>query len=277
MKRILCFAMVIVLLLVSVSCGNSGKNEASNSQTGTDVVKIPSPTGADSVQVLIEKSLEFFRNDCSYSKIEDVHDPVAYLALYMMEDLLRDQDLTFEQAKEKAALIYGSAEDLKAVEPELEQAIREEFDVMEPEEAVSEYMTELRNAMRSGEIKSDDPKYDKYSKMLTDWDKGTEYMLENYPDMFDSVNIPIGMDNALKLLRQYVTFQKYNNDIKRFKDLEVEFKPENIYVGEDGICSYDMGNIVDGNDSWSISMEYYYKDGRYFIICYSIVVGGIGG
>ena len=280
MKRIVCMAFARVILVTTVSCGTYELNDLSGIPTNeseAETVKVPDPSGADSVKTLVEKSLEFFRSDCDYSKIEDVHDPVAYLAMYIMEDLLRDRKLTFEQAREKAKLFFGTAEEMEKLDPELAAEIRDEWDVMEPDEAVNEYMSELRSAMRSGNITSDDPNYEIYSKMLTDWDKGADYMLENYPDMFANTRIPIGMDGALKQIRSYVTFQQYNNDLKVFKELECEFKPENINVGENGICSYDMGDVVKGSDVWMLDLDYYYKDGKYYIICYEICLGTAGG
>ena len=276
MKRFLCFAILIVILLVSVSCGKSGNF----TPAGIDVVEVPSPSGADSVKVLVEKTVEFLRNDLDYSKIKDVHDPLEFLAIAFIKELDEYEELTDEQAREKAKLIYGTAEELKEKDPELEEAIRDDFDVIEPEEAVNEFMTDVRNAIRNGEIKSGDPDYEKYSKMLTDWDKGADYMLKNYPEIkqnYKDRDYPIGMDGALELLRSYAQFKSFNRKLARFKNLKAEFKPENINVWENGYSSYEIGSVVEEDSAYSLEMIYYYRDGRYFILSYVVSIGGIGG
>ena len=62
-----------------------------------------------------------------------------------------------------------------------------------------------------------------------------------------------------------------------FKTLECEYRPENTYVDESGVCSYDMGYVVDGYDAWSVDMLYYVKDAQYYLIGYQYVLGSTGG
>ncbi|MBQ4290548.1 MAG: hypothetical protein II719_05065, partial [Clostridia bacterium] len=203
------------------------------------------PKGADSVRTLLDKSLQYLHSDMDYGKIKDVHDPVAFLAEYFIKDAY-DYDLTFSQAYEKAELLFGSAEELKAKDPDLDARIRDEIDFMEPDEVVNEFMTHLRDALREGDIDTNHPKYELYSKMLADWDKGADYVISHYPEFeeeLESRRIPLGMDGALKLLQKYARFEYYNNDYHWFKDLQAEYRPENTYIGEDGVCSYDIGNI----------------------------------
>ena len=244
-----------------------------DSETG----RLKSTAGADSLQALIEKSLDFIRHDCDYSKLKSVHDPVGFLAEYAILEWYGHRNLTFAQAREKATLLFGTADALKEADPDLYRRIYEDMDVMEPDEAVNQYMSGLRDAFRNGEIGPEDPKYDEYSRMLTDWDKGAEYMLEHYPDMFSGFNVRIGMNSALRFLREYATMKRFNEDLAVFKDLSTEFKPENITVRDDGTCTYDMGNVDRGNDVYMLDLDYYYDNGRYYIIGYDICVGSKGG
>ena len=48
-------------------------------------------------------------------------------------------------------------------------------------------------------------------------------------------------------------------------------------MDESGVCSYDMGYVVDGYDAWSVDMLYYVKDNLYYLIGYSYVLGSTGG
>ena len=277
MKRIISLFLVLVILIMAVSCGNAENAESSAADAGAEKADIPSPAGADSVKELVEKSVEFFRGGCDYSKIESIHDPVAHLALFILEDLLRDRDLTFQQARETAKLLYGTAEELRQKDPELEKEIRDEFDVMEPEEIVNEFMTSIRDRIRGGAIGSDDPNYETFQNMLTDWDKGPEYMFQKYSEVFGGLPVTVGTEGALKALREYAEFKLYNPELLKFKEMNAEFKPENIDVGESGFNSYDMGKIVSGYDVYMLDMNYYYENGKYYIINYTVTVGGMGG
>ena len=63
MKRILCMAFALVILVTTVSCGTYELNDLSGIPTNeseAETVKVPDPSGADSVKTLVEKSLEFF-------------------------------------------------------------------------------------------------------------------------------------------------------------------------------------------------------------------------
>ncbi len=292
-KRVLSLALVLILVFGLAACGGkeapAGTLPVGELIPGADIPPasteapapaLPAPHGADSVKTLLEKSLDFFHNGCDYSKIEDVQDPVGYLAYFFLEDFYDDGELSFAQAREKAALLYGDAETLRTQEPGLAEEIMEEVDAEDPEEALSEYMNSLRDAFRNGDITQEDPNYDKLSALLADWDKGADYIFEHYPELMENAKANgavFGLEGAMEALRQFARFERYNDDLKRFQTLESEYRPENTYVNEEGWCSYDMGQVIEGNDVWSIDMLYYVENGTYYLMGYSIVVGSMGG
>ena len=291
--RMILIALILSLLLGLTACGGTlpvpptggqpgQETQAAPETQGVPEIALPQPKGADSVKTLLEMSLDYFHSGSDYSKIAEYHDPQAYLAYFMMEDFYDDEDLKLDQAMERAALIYGSAEALEAKDPALADMIRDEMDVEDPNEALSEYMNDLRDAFRSGEITEDNPNYEKLSALLTDWDKGADYIFEHYPELLEEERehgACFSLEEALEQLRRMARFEVYHSreGDERFKKLECEYRPENTYVDESGICAYDMGYVVDGYDAWSVDMLYYFKDGLYYLIGYSYVVGSTGG
>ena len=290
-KRVLSLALVLILVFGLTACGGLEPLPGDSKPAGQDAAperteapapatQLPAPQGADSVKTLLEKSLDFLHNDCDYSKIEDVQDPVAYLAYFFLEDFYDDENLSFAQAREKAALLYGDAETLKAKDPELAELVMEEMDAEDPEEALNEYMNTLRESFRSGEITQENPNYDKLSALLTDWDKGADYIFEHYPELMENAQANgavFGLEGAMEQLRKFARFERYNNDLKHYQNLESEYRPENSYVNEAGWCSYDMGQVVEGNDVWSIDMLYYVESETYYLMGYSLTLGSLGG
>lgn len=289
-KRILSLALVLILVFGLTACGGleplpegsrPGQDAApERTEAPAPATQLPAPQGADSVKTLLEKSLDFLHNGCDYSKIEDVQDPVAYLAYFFLEDFYDDENLSFAQAREKAALLYGDAETLKAKDPELAELVMEEMDAEDPEEALNEYMNTLRESFRNGEITQENPNYDKLSALLTDWDKGADYIFEHYPELMENAQANgavFGLEGAMEQLRKYARFERYNNDLKHYQNLESEYRPENSYVNEAGWCSYDMGQVVEGNDVWSIDMLYYVENETYYLMGYSLTLGSLGG
>lgn len=415
--RIIALILIAVLTAGSFACGGKGDRDTPQSANETEIIAgLPAAKGADSVKTLMEKSLQYFRSGCDYNVIADVHDQQAYLALLLKEDFYRDRNLSFAEAMDKATLLFGDADALLKADPELAQMVYDETDAMDPDEYVSEYMNDLRNAMRNGEISESNEHYDRYRKMLEDWDKGAAYMLEHYPELTErekpeytayttmyiytntendqagsdpdaTVNligtsqeilksnrflrvvadrfneehpeyanrnitadslsemisvsipsgtklirvevktedrnlsadiantiafyapdeivditkaggasiveyatvpnessgthltkntIPIGLEGALQMMRRFARFE-FNDNLKRFGTLECEYRPENTFVGEDGICSYDLGKITEGSDVWEISMLYYVKDSTYYLIGFQTSIGSIGG
>ncbi|MBR7011245.1 MAG: hypothetical protein IKI02_10125 [Oscillospiraceae bacterium] len=298
-KRILSLTLILIFVLGLTACGGGEKQPspsggkpgesqaapdtaAAPAETAAPAPALPQPKGADSVKTLMELSLDYFHSGCDYSKIAEHHDPRAYLAWFMMEDFYDEEDMSLDQAMEKAALVYGSAEELETKDPRLADMIRDEMDVEDPNEALSEYMNDLRSAFRNGEITEDNPNYEKLSALLTDWDKGADYVFEHYPELLEGQRergYCFSLEEALEQLRRMARFEIFRNREadEIFKTLECEYRPENTYVDESGVCSYDMGYVVDGYDAWSVDMLYYVKDAQYYLIGYHYVLGSTGG
>ena len=302
-RVILTLVLAVALILILAACGSitpvkeevtaspvpSAENtpvpsEPKPSEAPKETVSpaepaLPAVQGADSVKTLLEKSLDYFHHDCDYSKIADVHDPQACLASwYILEDLYRDQELTWEQAMDKAALLFGSAEQLREKDPELARLTMDEMDVDEPEEALEEYMEDLKYAFQSGEITEDDPEYERLSQILTDWDKGTDYLLSHYPEIIEDAaerGTVIGLEGALELLQREARYERDAGDTL-FRDLECEYRPENVFK-EGLLWGYDMGYVVHGGDVYMVAMKYYVRDEIYYLADFGIVVGSMGG
>ena len=292
-NRFVLILLVLSLLLGLTACGgltsvtpigSQGEQEGQAPEsTAAPGPVLPQPKGADSVKTLMEISLDYFHSGCDYSRIAEYQDPRAYIAYWLLEDFYDDdEDMTLDQAMEKAALFYGTAEELQAEDPKLAEMVMEELDAEDPEEALSEYMTGLRDSFRNGEITEDNPNYEKLSQMLTDWDKGVDYIFEHYPELLQSARdrgAVFGLEDAMEQMRRFGRMELYRSpeEDERFRDLECEYRPENTYVDKSGICSYDMGYVAYGNDAWSVDMLYYVKDGLYYLIGYHYVVGSLGG
>ena len=256
--------------------------QAAPATTAAPEPTLPQPKGVDSVKTLLEISLDYFHSGCDYSKIAEYHDPRAYLAYFLMEDFYDEEEMSLDQAMEKAALFYGSAEELQEKDPWLAEQVMEELDAMDPEEALNEYMTGLRDSFRNGEITEDNPNYEKLSAILADWDKGADYVFEHYPELLQSARdrgMVFGLQDAMEQMQRFGRFELYRSteEDEKFRDLECEYRPENTYVDPSGICSYDMGYVVEGYDAWSVDMMYYVRDGLYYLLGYSYAVGSVGG
>ncbi len=240
-------------------------------------------TGADSVRTLLEKTAECIQNDGDYSMIAGVHDQQACMAYHLII-MLYDSDfvtetvteITWDEAMEKAALLFGDTETLSEKDPDLAERIKSRMHVIDPDEAVNTYMSRLREAFRNSEIAQDDPSYEMLSAMLTDWDKGTDYMLEHYGEFLSSelgAEHPIGMDKAIKVFRESVHLD-YGRYLKYFKDFQIEYHPENSDIGNNGtIFHYDIGTVSDPDgDGIRLKMIYYVKDTVYYLIDYNFTI-----
>ena len=293
-KRILSLTLILIFVLGLTACGGTLPVPPTGGQPGQEAQAapettaspaapdLPQPKGADSVKTLMELSLDYFHSGCDYSKIAEYHDPRAYLAYFLMEDFYDEEEMSLDQAMEKAALFYGSAEELQEKDPWLAEQVMEELDAMDPEEALNEYMTGLRDSFRNGEITEDNPNYEKLSAILADWDKGADYVFEHYPELLQSARdrgMVFGLQDAMEQMQRFGRFELYRSteEDEKFRDLECEYRPENTYVDPSGICSYDMGYVVEGYDAWSVDMMYYVRDGLYYLIGYSYAVGSVGG
>ena len=49
------------------------------------------------------------------------------------------------------------------------------------------------------------------------------------------------------------------------------------HVNANGICAYDMGYVVRDYEALSVTMLYYVRDGRYYLIDYTYSIGSMGG
>ena len=112
--RVILIVLVLSLLLGLTACGGkenpAGTLPPEGLIPGADTVPesteapapaLPQPKGADSVKALLGLSLDYFHSGSDYSKIEEYHDPLAYLAYFMIEDFYEDEDLNLAQAMER--------------------------------------------------------------------------------------------------------------------------------------------------------------------------------
>ena len=281
-RTMIAVLLISALLLGLTACGSSGGQPGfpSSAQPASSEAAAPAVQGADSVKTLMEKSLEYFHTG-DYSAIADVHDRQAWVAWFLMEDVYREDDgLDLTRAMEKAALVFTDGETLRARDPELAELLLDEFDVEDRQEYLNEYMGEIRNAFQNGDITEDHPDYARLSQMLTDWDKGVDYMFEHYPELAEEAEahwIVFDLDGALEMLRSDAAFDLSARNLDRFRELECEYSPEKVYVGSDGICSFDLGSVVEDNDVWEVTMLYCVRDEVYYLIGYSYVLGSLGG
>lgn len=303
-RSALCFLISLLLLLSLAACGKEAgapapessvpgqESEAPSEGAGEESKQeeaapeasatLPEPRGVDSVKTLLEISLDYFHSGCDYAKIAEYQDPRAYIARLLLEELYDGREMKLEEAMEKAALLYGSAEDLQQKDPELAAYVMEQTDMEDPEEYISEIMEMVREDIRNGNLTKDSPDYEKYAQMLTDWDKGADYIFEHYPEFLEEARdrgISFSLEDAMDIMRRYGRYELYRSPEEDavFKDLECEYSPENTYVQANGVNSYDMGSVIDGYSSWSADMLYYVRDGLYYLIGYSYAVGGTGG
>lgn len=300
MVRVFSILLVLCMLLGLAACGGteavltpSGLLPGPESQPVPESTAAPAapyqrPQGADSVKALLEKSLDYLHNDCDYSRIADVHDQqacVAYILLISLYDVSfateTFTEISWVQAMEKAALILGDAETLEAKDPELARRIRERMRITDPDVYLNELVSKIRDGFKSGEINETHPNYEKLSQLLIDSDKGVDYIFKHYPDLLDEAHqrgIVFSLDEALEQFRRYAKGEGINNDLRRFKDLEAEYHPENAEPGRNGgIFSYDVGSFTEDRDVWGIDMLYYVQDEIYYLVDYSVWCGSTGG
>lgn len=289
--RFIAMMLILCLVIGLAACGEGDKVpgtalEQTVPETAAAAPSVapaqPQPKSASSVQELVELSLDYFHSGQDYAIIQDYQDPQGYIALLLMEDFLRDQDLTLAQAMELAALFYGSAQELEQTNPSLAALLMEQMNVTSPDEFIQMFMAGLRDNFQSGAITSEHPNYDKLSQMLIDWDKGTDYIISHYPELLDSARdggMAFSLEDAIEKMRRYGRMELSNtaDTTEIFRDLQCEYRPENTFVGSTGLCGYPMGTVEFESDVWSVDMIYYVKDAEYYLIGYSYLVGSLGG
>ena len=277
MKKALLYAVCVLFIFMSFA--GFGYAE----QNDSPAAEIPAARGADSVRTLLEKTLEFVHSGCDYAAIADVHDKQAHLA-YILIIAYYDSnfategfsEFTWEEAMKKAALIMGDAETLKAEDPELAEKLMSR--VTDPDEAVNSMVDNIRAAIRDGSLTEEDPNYELASGIMIDWDKGSAYNFEHYPEVFEDARkhgVLFSLEDAMAELTDYVNSGVFNNDLKHFKNLEAEYHPENAEAGRNGgIFYYDVGTVTEtdeyGNSAYNLDMVYCFRDGAYYLIDYNI-------
>ena len=298
--RMIVMILVLSLLLGLTACGGippvtppASGQPGRETQAAPEATEAPAPAyqrpqGADSVKTLLEKSLDFLHSDCDYSKIADVHDQLANMAFlliimeygsnYATETVT---EISWEQALERAKLLFLDADSLRARDPDLADTVMEWNNAQDPAELVNRFIENLRESFRSGTINESDPDYEKLSQLLADADKGADYIWTNYPEFFQGMQAPgmvIGLDGALERMRRFADLREESGDLAHFKTLELEYRPENSQPGRNGnIYSYYMGSLIDGHSTWSIDMLYYVENEVYYLIGFDYAVGGVGG
>lgn len=247
------------------------------------------PQGADSVKTLLEKCLDYLHTG-DYSKIADVHDRQACMAELLVIILYESSfvtetvtEITWQEALDRAAVVFEGAEALREKDPELADRIMEFTNAQDPVEMTNQYLSQLREGFQNGAISEDHPNYEKLYQILVDADKGPEYVYETYPEIFDGIRqqgVIFGLEGALEKLMQKLTYsdEQTQNDFSHFRTLECEYGPENSYEGKNGsVYDYVMGSVVADRSTWSISMMYYVEDAVYYLVGFDWSVGGVGG
>jgi hypothetical protein len=190
-------------------------------------------------------------------------------------------EISWEQALERAKLLFLDADSLRARDPELADTVMEWNNAQDPAELVNRFIENLRERFRSGAINESDPDYEKLSQLLADADKGADYIWTNYPEFFQGVQVPgmvIGLDGALERMQRFADLREESGDLAHFKTLELEYRPENSQPGRNGnIYRYYMGSLIDDHSTWSIDMLYYVENEVYYLIGFDYAVGGVGG
>ena len=283
-NRMIAVVLISALTFTLCSCSSRGANPGASQpakpQPASTEPALATVKGADSVKVLMEKSLEFYHTG-NYAAIADVHDRQAWIAWFLMEDIYRDDDtLTLEQAMDKAALLFTDAETLQAKDPELAELLLEEFDVEDRQEFLNDYMEDIKYDYQEGELSEDEPDAERAAQMLEDWDKGVAYMFEHYPELTEYAEahwIAFDLESVMKLLQKDDSFGLDQREFERFRGLECEYSPEKIHVNDDGICGFDLGSVIEENDVWEVTMLYCVRNEVYYLIGYSYAVGSLGG
>ncbi len=278
-RSLICILLVAAAVFGLAGCrGDAGKEPETDDQTAAPV------RGADSVKTLVEKTLSFLHNGCDYSLIADVHDQQACTAVAMIAALYYTSydsegftEFTWEQALEKAGLILGDEKTLREKDPELVDRMLKRFRVMDLGEYYKAMAEEIRSSMKEGYLKPGDEGYEKWYQFLVDSDKGTEYLTEHYPEILEEARKNsqcFSLNDVQDEFRKYASGWTFNSDLRHFKDLTAEYSPENAREGRNGgIYRYDLGRIGVGEDVYGIYMNYVVKDGRYYIVDYSVWVG----
>lgn len=277
LRRAFIAVLAAVMLMAVCACTGATTESAGG-------MAIPAkPEGAATAEELFNCAVDYLKSGCDANTVAGVHDQKAFVAYYIQLLYYEgfDKDVPFDECLKKADLLYGDGDTLRAQDPELADMIMEELDALEPEEAVTEYLDQLRQQFKDGAITEDHPNYEKLNQILSDADKGTDYIYENYPEVFDR-DFPyqaVGLDNAMEQFR-YIGSLAYDRDflVEHFRDADFkEFRPENVYTDSTGTSAIEIATAIDGGGAYYADMVYYYDGRAYYLICFDTAVGGIGG
>ena len=181
--------------------------------------------GTDSLEKLVDITMDFIKSDGDHSKLEGVTDPKTRLVYFVKEGIYEmESGFTWEDASKKADLIMQGADKLKEEDPDLAQTI----------------LDDMAN------------------------------MGQNVKDLQDAVDI-LCKEASSELNGAYYA--------SKYKDLECEFNPENINIGENNYNRCDLGRVADKDDPyrmWGLELVYYYDGETYFFVGFDEVMGGVG-
>ena len=153
--------------------------------------------------------------------------------------------------------------------------------IEDPGEYLDTMISRIREDLKSGDLNEENPNYKKYTQLLIDFDKGADYILEHYPELFADLRehgVSFSLEDALEQFRSYGRGEKFNQDLKRFHDLEAEYHPENAEAGRNGgVFLYDVGSYVEDRDVWGVEMLYYVENEVYYLVDYSVWCGTASG
>ena len=293
--RIRSLSALLLIAALLLSLAGCGKKEQTPSASGGEQAvptlapapesseapaALPAPKGAASAQELVDLCVEYI-NTGDRSHLAEYQDQAAYLAYFLMEDVLDERELSWDEALKTARLILSGAEALQAQDPEAAAALMEEFDAMEPEEFVKERIDEIKDDIRRGDLTEENYNYEKYVEILTDADKGVDYVIEHHPELLDEarwMSIPLGLEDTIDQLKSnYLDFDYEKEDLVRFRGAELQYRPERVQTEDYGVSELDLGSVIDDGSSWSLGMLYYVEDARYYFMGFTFAVGGIGG
>ena len=288
--------VIVALLAGLTACGGTALPTAAESRetlgsvpiqtaapesTAEPAVAYQRPQGADSAKALLEKSLDYLHNNLDYSKIADVHDRKATIALIlMMHETGSEGDGSMETYMGEADRILRGADAIRDEDPALADVLMGMFNVADPAEFAVRKLEAIKSSFQNGEITESSPNYETFSQILSDWDKGVDYILEHYPDFLDDVKsagIIFNLEGALDYMKtEWVVIAK-PEELARFNALACEYRPENVHIYENGICSLDMGFVADGNTRYGLDMLYYVEDEVYYLLGFGSSAGMVAG
>lgn len=309
-RSVVSVSLIVALLLGLMACGAAEKTATGESDHSSAEVQsiftqpissttseisettvsqnttFPTVQGADSVEMLLEKSLEYIRTK-DYSKISDVHDVKAWLAYLLLdgyyEEKYSDNSFTLDYALEKVDLMLEAPETLYEQDPDLPMIVG--GFVYDPDRFFTYFYELIRDSIQD-EDATDSPDYEMYSEFFADYDKGTAYLIEHsiFVQQFkeNGLRFDVGVVTQEEKAMLYEGFFSDNFDLT---DAQIEYHPDNSSPSKfDGLYQYEIG-VFDDDDHdgiWRVYTRsepdragffilyflYYVKDETYYLIGY---------